>query len=88
MKAGTATVTIVGMGDFDGTSKTVTFRIKEAETEATTPPTDPGSTTGDPGSTTSSPDTGDEAPLTLYIWLLVLSMGGLAAILLQRKKQQ
>lgn len=128
VEAGTATVTIKGKNDFDGTSTTVTFRIVKAE--ATTPPADPGSTadgsgstaddpgntadssgsvtddsgstadgsgstvdgsgstTDDPGSVTSFPATGDETPLALYTWLLVLSAGGLAAILFRREKQQ
>lgn len=123
VEAGTATVTIKGKNDFDGTSTTVTFRIVKAEAEAITPPADPGSTadgsgstaddpgntadssgsvtddsgstadgfgntTDDPGSVTSFPATGDETPLTLYTWLLVLSAGGLAAILFRREKQQ
>lgn len=75
VKVGTATVTIVGMGDFSGTSMTVTFRIVGAKA---------GTTTSD----STAPATGDETPLALYTGLLALGVSGLAAVLLRRKKQQ
>ena len=73
VKAGTATVTVVGMGDFADTSMTVNFRIVEAKGEAA------------PG---TAPATGDETPLALFTGLPVLWASGLAAVLLRRKKRQ
>lgn len=82
VNAGTATVTVTGIGDFAGTSVTLSFRILEAEAETTTPDSMPSSIPD------SIPATGDETPLALYTGLLALSASGLAAVLLRRKKQR